>query len=111
MTCTGDFNTDPYDVPKKMRAGCVPKVLQHALGLRSAYPLPESDASPWWTTWKKRGTYEVKHSIDYIFHNAGLRPTRVLAPPEESSLEPSRLPGMRYPSDHLSIVSDMEIVS
>lgn len=130
----GDLNTDPHDVAAKMRAKCVPTVLAHPLGLRSAYPLPESEAPPplttrphpkharmhearthhhqastWWTTWKKRGAYEIKHAIDYIFHDAGLRAVRVLAPPNERELEPARLPGIRYPSDHLSILAQMQI--
>lgn len=54
---------------------------------------------------------QVKHTIDYIFHDAGLRATRVLAPPQEAELEPGRLPGLRYPSDHLSIVAELEILS
>lgn len=108
MLC-GDFNTDPYDVPGQQVARCVPAVLGHRLGLRSAYPLPKSDADGWWTTWKKRGTHEVKHTIDYIFHNSGLQPTSVLAPPLVADLEEARLPGMRYPSDHLSILVEMQI--
>ena len=54
---------------------------------------------------------QVKHTIDYIFHDAGLRATRVLAPPQEAELEPARLPGLRYPSDHLSLVAELEILS
>ena len=54
---------------------------------------------------------QVKHTIDYIFHDAGLRATRVLAPPQEAELEPARLPGLRYPSDHLSLVAEFEILS
>ena len=48
MLC-GDFNTDPYDLPPPggMRARCVPAVLRHPLGLRSAYPLPEDARSRW----------------------------------------------------------------
>ena len=54
---------------------------------------------------------QVKHTIDYIFHDAGLRATRILAPPQEAELEPARLPGLRYPSDHLSLVAELEILS
>lgn len=63
----GDFNTDPYDLPPPngMRARCVPAVLRHPLGLRSAYPLPEDARSQWWTTWKKRGEHEVRHAADH----------------------------------------------
>ena len=135
----GDFNTDPYDhpPPRSVRARCVPAVLRHPLGLRSAYPLPEDahGRARWWTTWKKRGEHEVrgtrstvpsraplaprpctpplqvKHTIDYIFHDAGLRATRILAPPQEAELEPARLPGLRYPSDHLSLLAELEILS
>ena len=44
---------------------CVPAVLRHPLGLRSAYPLPEDARSQWWTTWKKRGEHEVRHAADH----------------------------------------------
>ena len=108
MLC-GDFNTDPYDEPGKQVAKCVPAVLGHRLGLRSAYPLPRSEHDGWWTTWKKRGASEVKHTIDYIFHSSGLQPTSVLAPPAVDDLEEARLPGIRYPSDHLSIMAEIII--
>ena len=71
----GDFNTDPYDLPPPggMRARCVPAVLRHPLGLRSAYPLPEDARSRWWTTWKKR-EHEVRHAVGHARPYTPLHP-------------------------------------
>ena len=73
----GDFNTDPYDLPT-MCARCVPAVLRHPLGLRSAYPLPEDARSRWWTTWKKRGEHEVRRAVGHAPPYTPLHPA--LAP-------------------------------
>ena len=105
----GDFNTDPYDVPQH-KAACVPAVRAHPLGLRSAYPLPASDADAAFTTWKRRGATEARHMIDYIWHSPRLTPYQTLAPPDAAALEPARLPGFRYPSDHLSIAARLVAV-
>lgn len=60
-----------------------------------------------YTTWKRRGTKEVKSCIDYIFHSPSLATAARLEPPEEAELESSRLPGFRYPSDHLAIMAHL----
>ena len=39
-------------------------------------------------------------------HSPSLRATALLAPPDEADLEPARLPGLRYPSDHLAIMAE-----
>ena len=105
----GDLNTDPFDRPWAA-ARCVPVMLSHALGLRSSYVLPPNEHEGLWTSWKKRGENEIKCCIDYIVHNDALRTTRVLAPPDASELEPARLPGRRYPSDHISLLAELTIV-
>ena len=51
------------------------------------------------------------HVIDYIFHTAQLKCTDVLGPPAAADLEPTRLPGMRAPSDHLPIAAKFVILS
>ena len=104
----GDFNTNPYDEPGKHEAAAVPAVLAHPLQLRSAYPLPQSEGGQGWTTWKRRAGKEARNTIDYIFHSAGLAPTRLLAAPDKAELEPARLPGLRYPSDHLAIMAELQ---
>ena len=93
-------------MPGEHAAQAVPAVLAHPLALQSAYPLPGSSCESGWTTWKRRGAAEVKHTIDYIFHSANLRVTGLLAPPKDADLEPARLPGFRYPSDHLAIMAE-----
>ena len=50
------------------------------------------------------------HVIDYIFHTSQLKCTDVLGPPAAADLEPTRLPGMRAPSDHLPIAAKFAIV-
>ena len=69
-----------------------------------------ADLEQLWTSWKTRGADEIKCFIDYIFHDAALRTARVLAPPAVADLEPARLPGMRYPSDHISLLAELEMV-
>jgi endonuclease/exonuclease/phosphatase family metal-dependent hydrolase len=106
----GDLNTDPFDRPARGPARCVPAMLSHALGLRSSYALPPNEHEGLWTSWKKRGEDEIKCCIDYIVHNSALCTTRVLTPPDASELEPARLPGRRYPSDHISLLAELIIV-
>ena len=81
----GDFNTDPYDhpPPRSVRARCVPAVLRHPLGLRSAYPLPEDahGRARWWTTWKKRGEHEVRGTRSTVPSRAPLAPRPCTPPP------------------------------
>ena len=107
----GDLNTDPFDRPWAA-ARCVPAMLSHNLGLRSSYALPPNERAldRQWTSWKRRGDDEIKCCIDYIVHDAALRTTRVLAPPDASELEPARLPGRKYPSDHISLLAELTIV-
>ena len=50
------------------------------------------------------------HVIDYIFHTSQLKCTDVLGPPAAADLEPTRLPGMRAPSDHLPIAAKFAIL-
>ena len=101
-----DFNTDAYDVEEKgkaVKALCVPVVVD--AGLQSAYPLQADaeDQNGMYTTWKKRGKYEAKHTIDYIFHQAGVECIATLDVVEDRVMDEARLPGFRYPSDHLAL--------
>jgi len=64
-----------------------------------------------YTTWKKRGSYEARHTIDYVWHSPDkLRPTARLGVVDAADMEPWRLPGFRYPSDHLSLWARFELV-
>ena len=44
-----------------------------------------------WTTWKRRGASETRHTIDYLFVSAELGVERVLLPPSPASPPPSCL--------------------
>ena len=110
----GDHNADAYDVTDKgvtVPATCVPSVAASTDPvLKSVYPLPSSEADMY-TTWKKRGAYEARHTIDYVWHSPhDLRPLSRLGVVAEAELEPWRLPGFRYPSDHLSLWARFELV-
>jgi hypothetical protein len=111
-----DHNADAYDVTEKgvvINATCVPAVAKaERPRLRCAYPLPTSDADMF-TTWKKRGQYEAKHTIDYIWYSKDpsmLRCLERLAGVPAAEMAPARLPGFRYPSDHLSLWARFELV-
>jgi hypothetical protein len=96
----GDLNTDPCDT-SKITATCIPVITNN--DYHSAYPLlPLSEGD--YTTWKVRGPKESKHVIDYIFTD-NLTCTATLGKPNCNDVEPTRLPGFRYPSDHLSLVA------
>jgi len=69
----------------------------------SAYPIDPMKTYGMYSTWKTRGEKTVRRIIDYIFHNKELHCTHVLSIPKETDVEPERLPGFRYPSDHLMI--------
>ena len=107
-----DFNTDSYNVVEKgttVNALCIPTMVQS--GMHSAYPLQRcaEDQNGNYTTWKKRGKYEAKHTIDYIWHQdaadggTGLECVETLDAVPDHAMDEARLPGFRYPSDHLSI--------
>ena len=76
-----------------------------------------------WTTWKARkkegGEKVVKHCIDYILyapssHNAGpgvgVRALGVLDLLRNEEVGPDFLPSSSYPSDHIAIAADLEII-
>ena len=64
-------------------------------------------AEPDWTTYTKRGAHVAKHVIDYILLSPGVRVRRVLLPPADDELDPSALPGWRYPSDHVALMAEL----
>ena len=66
-----------------------------------------------YTTWKFRQGKESKHMIDYIFYSdSTLSIDRFLSLPDWSEISTSlyKLPNLRYPSDHISIVADIRIL-
>ena len=110
VVLAADFNTDAYAAESKgttIPAQCIPAVAAcQILALKSAYPLQtsEEDQDGTYTTWKKRGKYEAKHTIDYIWHSGfGLECVTTLDAVSAADMDDARLPGFRYPSDHLAI--------
>lgn len=112
MVILGDFNTDPFDVSGEHMARAVPAVLDSAAPkFLSAYPLPQSSEKGDYTTWKRRGTKEDRHVIDYIFHSPSLQPRALLGMPPAEAIDTNRLPGFKYPSDHMAIAAEFEFVN
>ena len=102
----GDFNSDPDGDEKT----CIKSVLSRQPQLSSVYDLERHN---FFTTWKSRGHKTARRIIDYIFYNdsKGFRCSHVLSIPKDEQIEATKLPGFRYPSDHLSIGSKFELDS
>lgn len=115
----GDFNADP---PSEISfpGSSVKRVLSNhdvvsneaaeekPMRFQSAHPIDPPEKS-FFTTWKTRGTDTVKRIIDYIFHSDQLICTETLSVPTPEEVEGGKLPGLRYPSDHLMIGAKFEI--
>lgn len=87
-------------------AEAYPAALEHSLGVRSVYAAALG-SEPSYTTWKRRGDHEAKHTIDYIFVSGPIAVSRVLLPPEEESMGTERLPNWSYPSDHVALFAEL----
>ena len=110
VVLAADFNTDAYAAESNgtnIPAECIPMVVScPILALKSAYPLQtsEDDQGGTYTTWKRRGPYEARHTIDFIFHSGtGLECVATLDAVSAADMDAARLPGFQYPSDHLAI--------
>lgn len=114
----GDFNADPPRQLGFSGESSVGQVLKHKLigsrstpasseRYRSAYEI--NDPAKLFTTWKIRGKNEAKRVIDYIFYGGPLNCTSTLDAPSTEEIEPSKLPGFRYPSDHLLIAAKFKL--
>jgi len=95
LILTGDFNADPTEA--------VVRTIKEELV--SAYP----DSTPF-TTWKIRETGEQKSTLDYIFHSGGIQASATLDMPTEQQVGKDRLPSLAFPSDHLSMVADFQVL-
>lgn len=83
-------------------------MVMHPLALRSAYAQVLGE-EPQYTTWKRKRGKEVRHTIDYLFASESIRPLRVLLPPAEEDIDVERLPGWRYPSDHIALMVELSV--
>ncbi|XP_052869595.1 nocturnin isoform X1 [Anopheles cruzii] len=122
----GDFNAEPIEP-------IYSTVLNHRpLGLASAYAdLLASESQdennqnaanaggrlqisaacePSYTTWKIREEGEVCHTIDYVFYSKDkLTVKNCLMFPSGEEIGIDRTPSFQYPSDHFSLVCDIEL--
>jgi mRNA deadenylase 3'-5' endonuclease subunit Ccr4 len=119
----GDFNADPpskgaVDASSSTEDSAIGRMLLHhtrdpsnmsiSHNYRSSYPI--DDLSTFYTTWKARGTSTVRRVIDYIFYTSEtLECTATLKTPDDGDLEATRLPGLRYPSDHMMIAAQFRL--
>jgi hypothetical protein len=84
---------------------------------------PDDEEEEVWTTWKARkkegGEKVVKHCIDYILYapsshaagpGVGVRALSVLDLLRTEEVGPDFLPSSSYPSDHIAIAADLEII-
>jgi endonuclease/exonuclease/phosphatase family metal-dependent hydrolase len=112
VVIAGDFNTEPAagsSMDDDDGTCTISTVVASKKGrtiLTSAYPL--DDPKRFFTTWKIRGTSEVKRMIDYIFFGGPLYCRNILLPPAEEDVGVRRLPSLRFPSDHLHIAAQLE---
>ena len=103
-----DMNAAPA---RSAAADYEPEALPAALDggrVRSAYAAALGD-EPSYTSWKRRGAKDAKYTIDYVLVSPAVAVRRVLLPPDEDELDAERLPGWRYPSDHVALQAELEI--
>jgi hypothetical protein len=80
-----------------------------AAPLSSAYCAALGGNEPEWTSWKRRGSHEAKHTIDFIFVSSGIGVVRVLLPPQDEEVDVGTglLPSWEYPSDHVALFAEL----
>ena len=124
---TGDLNAAPDERSTGFAALAYAAVKESALGLRSVLNDDLDDPESVWTTWKarnKKGKESIaKSCIDYILYRpleaaeasaegirTGLRAKAALGLFTEAEIGEGLLPSARYPSDHLAIAADLEVL-
>jgi hypothetical protein len=103
----GDFNSDPREdnsCIKYFASEDTPILFKSVYELNSERTITKYV----YTTLKIRGDNVSKRAIDYIFYNTGgnedkMKCTHSLSIPNENDLEPTLLPGFKYPSDHFAV--------
>lgn len=101
----GDFNAEPTEpVYSTLRS-------DERFGFESAYREASPDGvEPPYTTWKVRGEGECCHTIDYVFYTKkNMSVQQVLPFPTGQDIGPDRVPSLKYPSDHFSLVVDFQL--
>ena len=109
----GDFNAEPPTSANTADDSAVRRVLNFGVDtsegkmpMRSAYDL---DLEGFYTTWKIRGSNATRRIIDYIFYSGSLSCRAALQVPSETQLDPTKLPGLRHPSDHMMIAAKFRL--
>jgi endonuclease/exonuclease/phosphatase family metal-dependent hydrolase len=102
-----DMNGAPRSTNNKYEPAAYPAAVGGRL--RSAYQLVLG-AEPAWTTWKRRGGEELKMTLDYVLVSPEVTCHRVLLPPDDADVDSERLPGWRYPSDHVMLAAELSVV-
>ena len=102
----GDFNALPsepvYDV---FKCSSSPQ-------LASAYCVAGNGQEPEFTSWKFREVGESLYTIDYVWYTSDkLAATGVWGLPSREEIGITGLPVMRYPSDHLALGVELEILN
>ena len=100
VVLTGDLNAPPTELVIPILTG------SSVTPLSSSYDLDTGD----WTTWKIRDSGEEKYTLDYVLHGPRLETSRVLAMPEAGEVGEGRLPSLQFPSDHMTLVVDLNIL-
>jgi mRNA deadenylase 3'-5' endonuclease subunit Ccr4 len=111
----GDFNADPplhTEAPRSAIQSLIhpdhSSSDEEPVVFRSVYPV-DPPPEDFYTTWKTRGTKTAKRIIDYIFYSGDLDCTAYLEIPTGEELGSSKLPSLRYPSDHMAIAAKFEL--
>lgn len=106
----GDFNATPTDHENHYPARVYPMLGRQEL--QSAYADPVTGLEPEYTTWKcRRNQNEVKHTLDYIWYTPGsIRCLQKLSIPPSDEMDECRMPSYRYPSDHMSLCAEFELL-
>lgn len=107
LVVCGDFNAGPEEP-------IYAAFKESILGLRSlGTNLTATKSEPLYTTWKIRGgpqgNTESCKTIDYIWYTKHFQPKAILQIPSGEDLGENKLPSLSYPSDHLSLVCDLQL--
>jgi mRNA deadenylase 3'-5' endonuclease subunit Ccr4 len=110
----GDFNADPPS-HNSLPISSIRSFLQHQtksisqMYYKSAYDIDYPDPS-FFTTWKIRGGDACRRIIDYIFFRGHhIHCVATLQVPQTEEIESTKLPGLRYPSDHMLIGAQFQV--
>lgn len=103
----GDFNADPKEP-------IYAAFKESALNLQSSNTnLSATKSEPKYTSWKIRGSptgnKESCKTIDYIWYSKHFKPKAILEIPKDEDLGDNKLPSLTFPSDHLSLVCDLQL--